>query len=746
MSYIEVNVTKNITDFTETDGYYVNSTDYYGALNTDVLTNSSASGINGVNFQNDGIILGGGGGVYNPPSTQTQNLGVVGCNGLTNSGTINTLYNNGAFLGGGGSGGGGAFGGAGGGGGGGGDYIDTGGVVTWIGVGGSLVTTLNGESSTQGAGGGGPGGNGGNNLSNLYIGGSNYDFFGGGGASDSPSGIGINATEYSGGNGNNALDGGFVGGGGGYGGGDGGISDFGGGGGGGGGLGGVATGATGGSSYFGGNGGYGIVNTGTITNLYNSQGGENPYLYGPLFYSGNAPTNYYIKINSTSNYGQLWNLEKITDESITGTINFNIAPGSTLSETTYSSVLTGVTVSLSSKIGTYNDIYQWELVENSDNTSFYDLIITKANLSLGEVTTIPSPLIQNNAGTLIYYNETLNPILYHSYILKNVFGNNVSNILMITNINTTEFRFTNVIIPYGGINTLYIYDLTTKKIIVNNIEITVSNVCFKEGTKILCYINKKEIYVPIEKICEGDFVKIYDGKNKNKYKKAKIIIKSQIMNSEKTTINKLYKLSKSKNHNLIDDLYVTGSHAILHDSLSEDELEKMEALANHYNSYNIIVENDNLTEKEKEDYGLLLKYYHDYKITLFDKYKLIAYYDLDFEEVKDEQLYNIYHLVIENENKYGSYGVYANGILAETTDEAGLIRFPNYEKINTKIKIEKPIEKETILDKIAKKINKRIIVETDKHIKKNEEIKRTEKVKTYKKNKIIHKNVTLRKY
>ena len=359
---------------------------------------------------------------------------------------------------------------------------------------------------------------------------------------------------------------------------------------------------------------------------------------------------------------------------------------------------------------------------------------------LGMVTTNPSPLLQNNAGTLTYTNVTITPIVNNSYVLKNIYGSYVSNILYVTTTGLSSFNFLNVIIPFGGINNLTIYNITTRKTIVYNIEIGVSTVCFKEGTKILCCINKKEVYVPIEKIKEDDFVKVYDGKYS--YKKAKFIIKSQLMNSPSTTINKLYKLSKDKYHSLIDDLYVTGGHALLHDSLSEDELEKMEALANHYNNYNVVVENENLTDQERESMSQLIKYYRDYKITMFNKYKLIAYYNLNFEEVNDNALFNIYHLVIENDNKYGSYGVFANGILAETTDEAGLIRFPGYEKINCKIVIPKVAQ--TILIKLASKLHKQIIKETDKFLE-EEETKETRVRRTLKRNKVTNKNITLRK-
>ena len=62
----------------------------------------------------------------------------------------------------------------------------------------------------------------------------------------------------------------------------------------------------------------------------------------------------------------------------------------------------------------------------------------------------------------------------------------------------------------------------------------------------------------------------------------------------------------------------------------------------------------------------MIKYYNDYKITLEDKYKLIAYFNTDFEEVIDNSVSNIYHIVLENENKTENYGIYANGILTES--------------------------------------------------------------------------------
>ena len=813
MSYTKVTTSKSVTSFnTNSNGYYENNTNYYGDTSVNTLLNADSTS---VNFENNGIILGGGG-------AGTGSL-VNGGHAFNNTGVITTFINNGSLLGGGGGGGG--VGGAGGGGGG----SET--------AGGSLVTQINGYDGSEGEGGGGPGGKGGNYFG-LSNGGNYYGAFGGGGAAGLYNGTypsGGDATYFHGGNGTVSFYYNYYSGGGGYGGGNGGSNGTAGGGGGG-----------GSGANSGGNGGYGLSNSETITNLNNLQGGDD-YSYGPLFFTGKLPTNYNIIINSSSNYGQLW-CTGYNASNLTGTMTFNIDVSNSnqnLNSTTLQSVLIlPISPTLTYlafpviNITNYSEQYTWSLTQNSitiNTTSFYSyninitisldtskgsytpntlyvnnpgsVIYTNSTLSpeigytyvlvdssgnhvsdeltttsnptyltftnvildilginsleiyyvdfntevcnisvnviaqdeeLGMVTTNPTPLMQNNAGTLTYTNISIFPNINNNYVLKNIYGSYISNILYVTTSDLTSFNFQNVVIPFGGINTLTIYNITSRKTIVYNIEIVVSSVCFKEGTQILCFINKKEIYVPIEKIKEDDFVKVYSGHYS--YKKAKFIIKSQLMNSTSTTINKLYKLSKYRHPNLIDDLYVTGGHALLYDSLSEDELEKMEALANHYNNYNIVVENENLTDEEKESMSQLIKYYRDYKITLFNKYKLIAYYNLDFEEVNENALFNIYHLVIENDNKYGSYGVFANGILAETTDEAGLLRFPGYEKINCKKVIMDVVEPETILDKLAKKLNKKIVKETGKFLEEETRVRRT-----LKKNKITNKNITHRK-
>jgi hypothetical protein len=176
--------------------------------------------------------------------------------------------------------------------------------------------------------------------------------------------------------------------------------------------------------------------------------------------------------------------------------------------------------------------------------------------------------------------------------------------------------------------------------------------CFKEKTLILCLINKKLKYLPIENL--NQFTYVYT-KN-NGFKRIKFLIKMRLLNTSCRTINKLYVMKKEKNQ-IIDNLYVTGSHAILKDSLTEVENNKM----------------NRLLEKIKETY----------KRQMDDKHKLIACFDKLFEEYNEQGYFNIYHIILENNGDVEkNYGIYANGLLVESTNEKTIEKDIDIELIN----------------------------------------------------------------
>ena len=358
--------------------YQSSDNNYYGDYNSDVYIIST----DGITFTNNNIILGGGG----------KGTGAVGKNGLVNSANNITINNLGAFLGGGGAGIGGSNGGAGGGGGG-----DSGSGDVLGGEGGSIITSLDGGKGSDantstgksgGGGGGGPTGRGGGtgfSFSYLYLG------------THGGNGLYSSGNDYSGSDGGDVKSkpnnhGGYYytqggRGGGGYGGGNGGKDQNGrqnGGGGGGGGRG-----------YA--NGGYGIRNNGTITKLVNLQGSSvpttdiaqtSPYLYGPLYFAGNAPSSYVMQITSQYSFGQLWctgvgnpSPMQLTDFSVEPSLSFaNFNEGTyILSNVLLNVSLTGNPSGLFNSSNNYYH-YAWSLQPNTINTGYdLKLVVTSGN-------------------------------------------------------------------------------------------------------------------------------------------------------------------------------------------------------------------------------------------------------------------------------------------------------------------------------------------------------------------------------
>jgi hypothetical protein len=165
---------------------------------------------------------------------------------------------------------------------------------------------------------------------------------------------------------------------------------------------------------------------------------------------------------------------------------------------------------------------------------------------------------------------------------------------------------------------------------------TADVICFKEDTKILCKINNTEQYIPIQALRNGDLVKT----SLNGFKSIYMIGWKEINHiiSEKRTPNQLYVCSKANFPEATEDLIVTGAHSILVGALTDTQREE-------------IVE-------------VLGKIY----IT-GDKYRLPACVDERTTIYEKEGLCNIYHFALENDNYYMNYGIYANGILVETSSQ-----------------------------------------------------------------------------
>ena len=165
--------------------------------------------------------------------------------------------------------------------------------------------------------------------------------------------------------------------------------------------------------------------------------------------------------------------------------------------------------------------------------------------------------------------------------------------------------------------------------------------CFGENAKILCFNSQKcrEEYVAIQNIRKGDLVKTVS----NGYIPVNMIGKTSLVNvygDNKRHKNRLYRLSKCQYPEMTEeDLILTGCHSILVDEFKNDE------------------------EREKT-----IKVNGDVFIT-DDYYRLPACVDERAKVYEKSGRFTIYHLALDNPDYYMNYGIYANGLLVETSSK-----------------------------------------------------------------------------
>ena len=202
-----------------------------------------------------------------------------------------------------------------------------------------------------------------------------------------------------------------------------------------------------------------------------------------------------------------------------------------------------------------------------------------------------------------------------------------------TDISTNSFDY--------GMSNLFVYKENNNLADASGYDIQISDpmvinaTCFLEGTKILAMDKKRIIkYIPIEKLKPGMLVKtLHAG-----FVPIKYIGYSTIYNPGLATRvrDQLFKCTKSKYPELIEDLVLTGNHSVLVDTITDQEREQItETLGGIY-----------VTERK-------------YRLPVFND-KRASTYELHGD-------FRIWNLALENENYYANYGIYANGLLVETT-------------------------------------------------------------------------------
>ena len=155
-------------------------------------------------------------------------------------------------------------------------------------------------------------------------------------------------------------------------------------------------------------------------------------------------------------------------------------------------------------------------------------------------------------------------------------------------------------------------------------------VCFKEDSKILT----DKGYIAIQDLRKGDLVKtlLHD------YKPIDMIGKRDIYHSasKERIKDQLYKCSQTEYPEVFEDLIITGCHSILVDGFTSDE------------------QREKVIEVNGDIFGT------------DNKHRLPACADEKSSVYEIPGKYTIYHLALENENYFGNYGIYANGLLVET--------------------------------------------------------------------------------
>jgi streptogramin lyase len=384
---------------------------------------------------------------------------------------------------------------------------------------------------------------------------------------------------------------------------------------------------------------------GSVTNVSTSISLTSPRFItvdnsGNIYLLGQGSTSVYLyKIDSSGTVTDLSNTIGLvlTDLSALAinTANTHLyVAGGTNNETIYQLNISGSSPSV---IQSWNISVSFQIlgiaVDSTESnlylTSLTDTIaIYKLNISSGTFSpiTIPVPLSSpsgisfTNTGFLVITNSSFGGGIFRITTT----GQNVP----ITTTNPQEFSFNgttdvtcdsvgNLYVASSGNNSVY-------KLIYNNI------VCFKEDTKILTDSG----YKLVQDLRKGDLVKTL----LNGFVPIEMIAKKDFYNpaSSDRIKDQLYILTNENYPDVFEPLVITGCHCILVDEFKDDE---------QRNQVNEVLGKIYATD---------------------GKYRLPACVDERCEIYEKKGNCTIYHIALENEDYYGNYGIYANGLLVET--------------------------------------------------------------------------------
>lgn len=186
---------------------------------------------------------------------------------------------------------------------------------------------------------------------------------------------------------------------------------------------------------------------------------------------------------------------------------------------------------------------------------------------------------------------------------------------------------------WGSITTRqnYLYVLALNQSTIVEFELPI--ICFKKNTKILT----NNGYRYIQDLKKGDLVKTLKHGYKSIYKIGNKQIHHKVRSSR--VKDQLYRCSQEKYPELFEDLIITGCHCILVDGFV-DEKQRQKTI--DINGHTYVTDN---------------------------KYRLPACADYRATVYESPGEYSIYHFALENDDYYMNYGVYANGLLVESSSK-----------------------------------------------------------------------------
>ena len=172
--------------------------------------------------------------------------------------------------------------------------------------------------------------------------------------------------------------------------------------------------------------------------------------------------------------------------------------------------------------------------------------------------------------------------------------------------------------------------------------------CFKQGSKILAFTKGREQYVPVETLKRGDLIKT----STSGYKSIHTIGTKTIDNpaSCPDQKNRLFCYKTYVCPELFEDLCITGEHCALVNVLSDEKLAEIKA---HMGGI----------------------------YTTEGDYRVPACLDERAEPYREAGPATIWHFALEHDNFYENYGVFANGLLVESSSIRYMTELSNMELV-----------------------------------------------------------------